>query len=149
LKTVNDQILEFSPPTLLSAPQDVTLTSGGNPWFTELRGNKLFVIDPETGALFAEVDLLTANSEPYGIDMEGDVAVWFTERAANRLGRYDGRLFPSEYGLPTLNSSPTGIVIDGNACAWYTAPGANQIGRLCLPFPHALYLPLITKGSAL
>ena len=145
LRTTDGQILEFTPPTPNSAPQDVVLTSGGKPWFTEMGGNKIFAIDPETQGMFLEVDLLTADSEPYGIAMEGHVAIWFTERAANKLGHFTGSIPPHEYWLPTPNSRPTGIVVDGAGCAWYTAPGANRIGRLCLPLRYLAYLPLVVK----
>jgi hypothetical protein len=128
-----------------SLPREVVLNSVGQPWFAEMGGNRIVKLDPQTWGMWFPVTVPTANGKPYGIAMEGDVAVWFTERAANKLGRYDARNVTFEYEVPTPNSSPTGIVVDGNACAWYTAPGANQIGRLCPPLNRFFYLPLIAK----
>ena len=87
----------------------------------------------------------TPNSEPFGIALEGNVAVWFTERAADKLGRFSGPLPPEEYWLPSPNSQPTGVVVDSDGCAWYTAPGVNRIGRLCLPVRYSVHLPLVRR----
>jgi streptogramin lyase len=150
LKIVTGLIEETVLPTSGSVPQDIVSTSAGQPWLTEMQGNKIAGYKVATHSQFFEVPVHTAHSEPYGIAMEGNVAVWFTERAANKLGRYDARGLVFEYGLPTPNSSPTGIVVDGNACAWYTAPGANRIGRLCPPLNRFVYLPVVTRnGSSL
>jgi virginiamycin B lyase len=92
------------------------------------------------------VDLPMPGSEPYGIAMEGNAAVWFTERAGNRLGRFSGSIPPREVPLPTPGSLPTDIIVDGAGCAWYAAPGSNRIGRLCLVL-HNLYLPAVMRRS--
>jgi virginiamycin B lyase len=142
------QIVELAafldPP--LSSPQDVAVVVIGgvsNPWISEMDGDKITLFYRSTTGGWNRVLVPTAGSEPFGIAVEGDTAVWFTERDANKLGRYTGPIPPSEYPLPTPNSLPTDIVVDDGGCAWYTAPGANRIGRLCLPL--GIYLPLALK----
>ena len=125
-----------------SQPQDITVTSGGHPWFSEAGGNRIVQFNPTTNGWGLEVDVPTPASEPYGIAMEGVVAVWFTERTGSKLGRFSERFGVSEFPLPTAGSLPTDIVVDSAGCAWYTAPGANRIGRLCWSPSHS-YLPLI------
>jgi streptogramin lyase len=117
-------------------------------WFTEMESAKITARSWGSNQSWHPVLVRSANSEPYGIAVEGTEAVWFTERAANRVGRYVGELPPREYLLPTPDSLPTDIAVAGEGCAWYTAPGANQIGRLCLPFPFQSYLPLVLKGQS-
>jgi virginiamycin B lyase len=111
-----------------------------------MAGNQILFFYTNMGE-FVEIPMSTIESEPYGIAMEDNAAIWFTERAGNKLGRYAGPSPPREYSLPTQNSAPTGIVVDGNGCAWYTAPGANRIGRLCPPLNYLAYLPFVSHSQ--
>ncbi|MGQ9600546.1 MAG: virginiamycin B lyase family protein [Anaerolineae bacterium] len=146
-----EQFLEIGRPAG-SLPQDIVLNPMGQPWFTEMGGNRIVKFEPSTIGWWIVINALTPNSEPYGIALEGVSAVWFTERAGNRLARYGPAahnrsifmLF--EYGLPTPNSTPTGVAVDSNGCAWYAAPGANRIGRLCPPLNRLTYVPVIYKA---
>jgi virginiamycin B lyase len=147
LKTLDGTIYEFQPDTPASAPQDIVISPGGNPWFTERAADQLSLFRISTLGLFIEIPVHTPSSEPYGIAMEGDAAVWFTERSADRLGRYTGGVPPDEFSLPTPNSQPTSIVVDGDGCAWYAAPAMNRIGRLCPSLQHLVYLPLVVRDS--
>lgn len=135
----------LAPP--LEGPQDVAVGSSGNPWLTEAEGDRITLFYFSTLQNFVPIALAGSGREPYGITVQGDQAIWFTERAGNRLGRYTGIEPPSEYRLPTPASLPTDIVVDVAGCAWYTAPGANQIGRLCLPFK--VYLPTVLRDQGL
>jgi virginiamycin B lyase len=140
-------------PTSNSAPHDVVIVPGGNPWLSEGQGNKIALFRADTTGWFTEIPVFTAGSEPYGIAVEVDSgvarAIWFTERNGNRLGRFTGEhSFPREYLLPTPNSRPTDIVVDGEGCAWYAAPGANRIGRFCPPPDTHTFLPLILRDES-
>jgi virginiamycin B lyase len=136
---------KLSPP--LEGPQDVTVSSSGNPWLSESEGDRITLFYFSTLQNFIPIPLASSGSEPYGMAIEGEKAVWFTERTGNKLGRYTGPIPPDEYPLPTSSSLPTDVVVDGSGCAWYTAPGSNRIGRLCL---HETHLPLILgdQGAA-
>ena len=125
-----------------SLPEDVVINSAGYPWVTEAQGNKIAIYKVSTMSGFVQYAVPTPGSEPYGIALAADgKTVWFTERAGNKLGRFDGRIV--EFPLPTPNSSPTGIALDSAGCAWYAAPTANRIGRLCLV---RSFLPVILKN---
>ena len=151
--TENPSVTEIRIPTSNSAPHDVVIAPGSNPWLTEGQGNKIALFSVGTVITFTEIPVFTADSEPYGIAMEVASgvarAVWFTERNGNRLGRFTGELpFPGEYVLPTPNSRPTDIVVDDEGCAWYTAPDANRIGRFCPPLYTYTFLPLILRAES-
>lgn len=148
LDMTDGEMREFasSPPfPPLRGPQDLAVMNSGVPWFTEVDGNNITFFYRSTLQYFYAIPIHTSASEPYGIATEGAAAVWFTERVANKLGRFTGWAPPAEYSLPTPNSLPTDIVVDSDGCAWYTAPGANRIGRLCLV---RTYLPVIFKDSS-
>ena len=123
-------------------PEDVTINLWGRAWVTEMQGNKIALNYWTTLTDFLQFTVPTPNSEPYGITMASDGAtVWFTERAGNKIGRFDGSF--AEFPLPTPASSPTGVVLDSVGCVWYAAPTANQIGRFC---PVRVFLPVILKN---
>ncbi|MBN1659273.1 MAG: hypothetical protein JXA93_12775 [Anaerolineae bacterium] len=126
----------------LVAPQDIALTSGGNPWLTSSGSGAISLFLYSTLQRFVSYPVPTPEGEPYGIDVYGSSAVWFTERAGNRLGRFgrEGRV--AEYPLPVPGSQPTDVVAESNDCAWYAAPGANRVGHFCRVLT---YLPLVLE----
>ena len=130
-------------------PLDVVLKDSGVPWFSEPGGNRVILFVPSTLTIGYVVNAVTPDAEPFGIALDGDEDVWFTERAANRLAWFDNlRRIPFEYPLPEPASEPTDLAVDADDCAWYTAPGINAIGRFCQPPILPSYLPLVTKGAA-
>ncbi|HSJ57253.1 MAG TPA: CARDB domain-containing protein [Anaerolineae bacterium] len=130
---------EFPP---LVAPEDVALMTDGNPWLTSSGSDAISLFLYSTLQRFVSYPVRTPGSEPYGIDVYGNSAVWFTERAGNRLGRFgrEGRI--TEYPLPVPGSQPTDVVAESSACAWYAAPGSNRVGHFCRILN---YLPLVFK----
>jgi streptogramin lyase len=140
-----------------SSPQEVAMTSVGNIWWAEPGGNRIVQFAAATTGSMLPVEAPSANSEPFGIALQGNQAVWFTERAGNRLARttaFCRRFDPAnpykcisfavlEISLPTPSRTPTGLAIDSAGCAWYTAPAVNRIGRQCL---HHAYLPMALRG---
>lgn len=143
MRLADNQIAEVGTRISPSAPQDV-VWDGGDPWITDLLANRIAFFGLATFDIWGPVSLPTPDSEPYGITLQGNDVVWFTERAGNRLGRYQvsgGALV--EYGLPTPGGEPTDVVVDADGCAWYAAPGANRIGRFCPGALDRTYLPLV------
>jgi streptogramin lyase len=125
-----------------SLPEDVVVDWHGDPWVTEVQGNKLACFNWETIAAFVQYTVPTPGSEPYGIALGPDgETIWFTQRAGNKLGHFN-RVF-AQFPLPTPASSPTSIVLDSAGCAWYASPTANRIGRFC---PVRVFLPVALKN---
>jgi streptogramin lyase len=143
--SLSDGTIDETPPIHIpnSLPEDVVINYAGYPWVTEVQGNEISIFKVSTIYGFVPYTVPTPASEPYGIALASDGwTVWFTERAGNQLGRFDGAF--AEFPLPTPDSSPTGIAIDSAGCAWYAAPTANQIGRFC---PVYTFLPVILKNQ--
>jgi len=78
--------------TLPLAPNDITLDSHGNIWFTELNSDSIGMLNSKTGIfkhyqISAKKTVQTFN--PYGITADAQGNIWFTESSTNRLGRLD------------------------------------------------------------
>jgi virginiamycin B lyase len=120
----------YSLPTTASQPVGIWSSAGANAvWFTEESGDKIG--DLNESAKITEVQLPNAGEEPYGITFGPDDFVWFTEYAANNIGRYDPTLGNfAEFPIPTGASHPTSIVTGADGALWFTESAADKVGRL-------------------
>ncbi|MDH5224904.1 MAG: hypothetical protein OEW46_09050, partial [Actinomycetota bacterium] len=83
-----------------------------------------------SGGEVTEWDLPFASSLPSGIASGPDGALWFTLRAANRVGRITLTGDITTWPVPTQGSDPTAIVAGWDGAMWFTGPGADLIGRV-------------------
>jgi virginiamycin B lyase len=115
------------------------ITSGpdGALWFTEPAANQIGRIT--TSGTITEFPVPTPNSflgghqPPAGgpsITSGPDGAIWFTEPAANQIGRITTSGTFTEYAIPTANSSPGGITRGHDGALWFTESGPGKIGRI-------------------
>src|ERR1700761_7276239 len=72
----------------------------------------------------------TAASQPTGITGGPDGNAWFTEKAANKIGRVTPTGTFTEFTIPTANSQPSFITAGADGNLWFTETAANQIGRI-------------------
>ena len=79
---------------------------------------------------FTEYPVTTANSGPNGITTGPDGNLWFTERAANKIGRITTLGVVTEFRLPTANSQPNEIVTGPDGNLWFTEYTGQQIGKM-------------------
>jgi virginiamycin B lyase len=77
-----------------------------------------------------EFPLPTAASQPTGIATGPDGAVWFTEKAANKIGRITSTGTVKEFTIPIASSEPTSITAGPDGNLWFTESAVNMIGRL-------------------
>ena len=81
-------------------------------------------------ATFVEFQVPTQKSEPQAIAIDSQGKVWFTESAADKIGRLDpvnGE--KSESPIPTAGS-PAGLAIDSDGNIWFVETFAGKIGKL-------------------
>ena len=114
------------------SPFKVASQSPGHIWFTLPDRNAIgeLVVVAADDFDFTIHAIPTANSEPYDL-VYADGFVWFTERAANQIGRLDtsdGSI--QEFAVPTANSSPTGIDAAPNGDIWFVERDASRLGRI-------------------
>jgi hypothetical protein len=69
----------------------------------------------------------TADSEPTGIAKGPDGALWFTEFAADNIGRMVTTGVITEYPVPTMASGPNGITAGPNHDLWFTEFYGNDV----------------------
>ena len=72
----------------------------------------------------------TVNSQPTGIALGHDGALWFTEYSANQIGRITTAGVVRERRVPTAKSEPDGIAAGPDGALWFTEYSGNSIGRI-------------------
>ncbi|MGH7267834.1 MAG: virginiamycin B lyase family protein [Candidatus Rokuibacteriota bacterium] len=80
--------------------------------------------------VFTRFAIPTPASEPEGITVGPDGALWFVEYAGNKIGRITTAGDITEFTLPAAGSQPVGIVAGPDGALWFTENGADQIGRI-------------------
>jgi len=82
-------------------------------WFTARRGDWIGRLEISTTNIVSFA--LTANSQPWSIDIGSDGSIWFTEKQANQLGRLivtDTNDFDLiEYPISQAGSQPDGLLV--------------------------------------
>ncbi len=125
-------------------------------WVVDTTGNKVWKV-PFTGATPTAVVIPTSNSQPKGITIGPDGAVWFTEFNGGRIGRIDALGALYEYIIETFPPVPVwplGIVTGSDRALWFTEYNNNKIGRLTTaynlteyPIPSASAYPVGIAAS--
>jgi virginiamycin B lyase len=78
---------------------------------------------------FSEFKIPTHRSQPNGITLGPDSAIWFTEHLANKIGRVDSSGVFTEFAIPTANSRPVAIVTGPDGNLWFTE-NADKVGKV-------------------
>ncbi|GAA4790754.1 virginiamycin B lyase family protein [Lysobacter hankyongensis] len=121
-------------PTVLvvDTPRGVWAAAGGGGYASLAAvplNNKILRLTPDGRIL--EYDTPTPESAPTSIKMAPDGRLWFTERAAGKIGSLDpssGRI--EEFDIPSPGSMPTGIAVDHHdGMVWFTEKQSGKIGR--------------------
>jgi streptogramin lyase len=76
---------------------------------------------------FTEYTIPTASSSPWDIALGPDGNLWFTESAANQIGRLSTGGGITEFAIPTTGSGPKGITAGPDGNVWFTENSVNQI----------------------
>jgi streptogramin lyase len=82
------------------------------------------------GQIITEFPVPTLGSGPQDVAAGSDGSLWFTEQAANQIGRITTTGVVAEFPIPTANSLPQGIAAGSDGNLWFTEQAANQIGRI-------------------
>jgi virginiamycin B lyase len=102
-------------------PYGVAVTSDGVVWATLQGDGKLVRIDP--GGTPGTIDLPRPGAVPT------DIAVWFLQFRANRIGRWrDGKF--SEFEVAKENAGLSGLAVAGDGAIWFGMVRSSSLGRL-------------------
>ena len=108
----------------------------GKIWITEHFVNKIAEFDPTTGTFVGEIATPATNSNPYGITVDENNTIWFTENnsAVALIGAYNTTTNQLvEYKIrtgSTSNLTPHLITVAPDGNIWSTEGFAGRIGEL-------------------
>jgi virginiamycin B lyase len=77
-----------------------------------------------------EYEIPSPSAGPVEIAAGPDGALWFTESAANKIGRITTRGRFSEYALQTAGAGPHGIAAGPDGAIWFAESLSSKIGRI-------------------
>jgi streptogramin lyase len=77
-----------------------------------------------------EFSVPTAASQPSAIAAGPDGAAWFTEKAANKIGRITTAGAITEFTIPAAGSEPTAIAAGPDGNIWFTESAGNAVARI-------------------
>jgi virginiamycin B lyase len=95
---------------------------------------------------FSLFSIPTASSQPTQIAAGADGNLWFTEFAANKIGKITPAGVVTEYSVPTANSGPYGIALGNDGNMWFTEANGNKIGTIT-PLGSITEISIPTAGS--
>lgn len=97
-------------------------------------------------ATIDEFAIPTAASLPQDLVVGPDGNVWFTQRAADKIGRITSEGAVTEFSLPSSGSEPVGIAVGPDGAVWFTEYAGNRIGRITTSGSISEF-PLLTTGA--
>jgi virginiamycin B lyase len=129
MDTATGKFQSFAVPTENALPYGIALGLDGTIWFCEFGSNRIGSLDPGTGVV-KEFALDDATARPRRLVVVKD-AVYFSEFAGGRLGRFDivtheFKLWPTPSGAA---AKPYAIGADSAGNIWYVETGANKLVR--------------------
>lgn len=77
-----------------------------------------------------EYPLRSRDAQPTDIVVGHDGALWFTQRAANKIGRITTAGSITEFSIPTAHSWPTSIARGPDNALWFIQNMANKVARI-------------------
>jgi streptogramin lyase len=97
---------------------------------------------------FTEFTIPTAHSSPLGIVAGPDGNLWFTEGAANNIGKVTVAGVFKEYPVPTANAGLGNIAAGPDGNLWFTESRANQVAKITTSGFITEYSAGITANSS-
>ena len=84
----------------------------------------------DSGRAATITEFPVASSNPAGITAGPDGALWFTEEAANRIGRITTAGSVTHFTIPTSASEPAEITPGPDGRLWFTEFATNKVGAI-------------------
>jgi virginiamycin B lyase len=127
-------VVEYPLPVANAQPLHIITEAPGRLWFTLPGINALgsLVVTTTVDYEFNFYTVPTTNSAPHDLVLDAsNGAIWFTQLAGNRIGRFDLATHQfDQFAIPTANSAPTGIDLDSNGMVWVALRDSNKVARL-------------------
>ena len=137
------------PPNPLPAqdPDQMTVDSNGNIWFTETAVNAIGEFDPSTGTFITQTALTAVSSNPTAIAWDSiEQEFWMTEPGLNQIINFNPATSGSA-AAPITIPDPVGVLVDPTSgYLWIAEGSADKIIEYSPINEHILY-SYSTTGS--
>ena len=142
LLTSSDPHVTITPASWTSPSQPISLAYDGSSnvagtvTLTFTTGGVTLVSLPVTlsGTLsITEFPVPTAASEPVGLALGSDNAIWFVEQTGNNVARITTAGAITEFPIPTVNSAPASVAAGADNNLWFTEEQSSltsKVGRI-------------------
>jgi virginiamycin B lyase len=111
----------------------LTWGGGSQVWFADRGADMLGTIDAAGRVREWRLPGDAADSAGPGAMVVLENAVWFTDPAGNRLGRFDRRTHRFRmFSVPTAGSWPLGLTLGPDHALWFVERTAGKVGRMTL-----------------
>ena len=106
------------------------MAANGDVWFTGIRGNKIGRWDRKTEKIKLW-EIPTADSFPYGIEIDQQGDIWFAEAFGCAIGRFNPATETfTEYPSLTKPCAINRLAADSRGTIWYSVASAGKLGKL-------------------
>lgn len=148
-------IRTFDIPTPLAAtdggtpiPYGLRIAPDGAAWLTELRGNRIVRVDPETGSV-TSYDMPLSVSGPRRPDFDASGSLWIPEYAGGALTRFDPAAETFErHPLPIADAAPYVVRVDRRRDRIWVGTGTADAAFLFDPVTGQFTTyPLPSRGA--
>ncbi len=128
LDPATGHVTEYPIPAGARGPHTPIFDAKGRLFFT-LQSGQVGRIVPATGEMKV-VATPTANTYPYGIQVNSKGVPWYVDFRGNRVGRIDPETMEiTEYPLPDPQARPRRLAITPDDIVWYTDFTRGYLGR--------------------
>lgn len=140
----NYTVTEYAHTSLAGGrPYGIAL-SGGSVYLAQTANDRVTRFTPP-GSWLDTRAMAAVLVEPYALAVDSSGGVWGTERAGNRVDRFEFGTYPSAnlYVLSPPGSMPSGIAIAADDSVWISQWAGGQVAHLVLSVPpQRTYYPL-------
>ncbi|MEM3475896.1 MAG: hypothetical protein QXF83_04155 [Candidatus Bathyarchaeia archaeon] len=148
LNPITGEVRKWNLPS--GKPEDLTVDSYGNIWFTNPDEDEIGKLNPYSGELI-HYKVPTSGSRPYSITVDVQGYVWFTEYGQNRIGRFSPDDLTFTEFARVASGAPWGIAISPDNKIWFTDYAVNKICRfdssLALTTTTVTYISTASKTT--
>jgi virginiamycin B lyase len=122
------QVTEYPIPNGVRGPHTPIFDQRGRLFFT-LQSGHVGRLIPATGEVKVSATP-SANTYPYGIQVNSKGVPWYVDFRGNRIGRVDPETLEiEEYPLPSADARPRRLAIGPDDIIWYTDFARGYLGR--------------------
>lgn len=115
----------FATPPSITSSFSIAVASNGDPWVTSYTANRIYVLNPTTGATLKTIN--PGASTPSYITFDASGNAWVTEYGSNKLTKITSTYAVTNYSLP---GAPWAVAIDPSGNPWVSLLSPQEVCKL-------------------